>query len=389
MLRRTHGALNVCQYGEACLSFNGFATNFNQGVMTPGRDGFGQSINTFNTGFGFAHFWDLFSPASTWGFHADFSLSKKGANFSTGVFYQMAWSGGAVLQLNMLATGKMQVLGPTSAVVATTSTAIPDAQYITLEVKATGLGTANGTLEVRFDRVTVALAAGVDWGLHAPDRLGFLHTNGSPETVYGNYLVWDDAAGDEFTDFTGPLRIDTLLPIADDTTGWTPSTGNDRWLTCDDNSFSSGGSPNGDVNYISPGSTVDQLFTMAPANCFGRVMAVAVTACARPTSGVPTLGLVFQPAGASEILLETFPVQPIGFLDSGNQPAATKDYFCYQTIQTRNPASGNTWTDQDITAGSWGVEGNGIAARVTAFFLEKVTSLIPQPFDCGSGPYTF
>ena len=387
MLRRTHGAINVATYSTVCLSFTGYSQGANQGVLVPGRNGFGQSVNCFNTQFSFAHFWDLFEPQSTWGMHMDFVLSSSGGNFPPGVWYAMSWSGGPVLQIRQNINGTMSILNSTGAAIVSTTAAIPDAQYITLEVKATGLGTANGTVEMRWNQVTVAIATAIDWGPHAPDRLGALHTSGSPGTTYGNYLVWDGQPGDEFSDFTGPLRIDTLLPIADDTHGWTPSSGSECWLMCDDNPLSPGGSPNGDVNYISPGSTVDQLFTMAPANCFGRVMAVALTACARPTSGTPTLGLVFQGSGP-ERLLETFQVQAVGILD-GSQPAATKDYFCYQTLLAINPDTGGGWTDQQISAASWGVEGNGIAARVTACFVEKVTSLIPQPFDCGNGPYVF
>jgi hypothetical protein len=69
-------------------------------------------------------------------------------------------------------------------------------------------------------------------------------------------------------------------------------------------------------------------------------------------------------------------------------PAAYGDLSVVQAISELFPPDNSVWRDGDIGSALWGMRA-GFNNKATQLFVEKVTSLRPATFDCGSGSYSY
>lgn len=391
MIRFCDG-FDLCTYTGAALKYNGYNATFNQGQMITGRDGLGQALWLFNTAFGEANYTVILDAQSTYGFNMDWQWSA--GSPSTREWYRIGYLGTTLLSLRYRPDGTMDILGPLGAVLVNTvatSTTFTPGVYCTLELVA-AFGTS-GTVSLFKNGVLAATKSGVNFGSVLPDRHTFRFQGfGPPGIVLDNLIIWDGQSGDPFTGQYGRQRILSIEPAADLQAGeWSPSVPGPSFAMVDDNPSSSGGSPNGDINYLlALGTGPDAVFSMAKSDCSGLVLALAWNACARPdpTSANPLLDFVYIPALAT-LTVGNQRVAAVGHLNP-DAPFATIDYFTYQVISKTNPVSGSNWQDTEISDGAFGC--GAVATpqvRMTAFYLEKIIDLTGKPFNCGGGPTSF
>lgn len=381
MLRKCDG-FDLADAVNVKLKYLGYNASFDQNTLVAGRDGFGHGFAIVNTAFGFASYFDLFTmPASAWGWHCDIQIKQ--ARFADTTIYEWIASASTItpvqLVLRLQLDGRLRLVnGFNGATVATSVGALSLDTWYTFEVSATFGG--SGVCTVKVNGATFLSGAGFgDGGL--PDTLGFRYeTFGPPALELDNYVLWDntdDSSHFVAPSFPGRLRVDSLLPTSDVIKPWAAVPGPNAYAMVNDDVGRAGGSPDGDSTYITPaGSTRTQFFNMAPSPCYGAVYGLALNACARPAGPAYPLNFRCQ-IGNTPFTL-------------GSQTPPNSAYRTIQALAAFRPDNGDVWNDPTITDAYWGLSTNAAAlARVTAFYLEKITSLTPQPFDCGSSSYSF
>lgn len=388
MIRFVDG-FDVCEYNQVALKYEGYDQGFDQGFVTGGRDGAGNSMEILNTGFGEVSYTKILDPQSRWGFHADVQFA--GSHFATVDWYLIAavdpGTGAVVpiLTLRILPSGLMSIMqSATGVAIATTSTPITANAWHTIEFRCDFPGQA----VLKIDG-TQAASGSVGSGVALPSRLTFRwQVFGPPSIIVDNYVIFD-GQGSSFTDFLGRVRVTSLLPTADVQTAWTPSAGAGAYAKVNDAFGTPHGAPDGDWGYISPASAADQLFDVQPSPCFGLNFAVAANVCARPGSGDQSLSVICQLSRTRQVL-GTVTFTPVGQVNP-NADAALTNYFTQQVIAEENPDTGDVWIDAQITNAWFGLRAltANQPIRVSAFYLEKVTSLAGLPYTCGGGSYAF
>ncbi len=390
MLRGVRG-FDTVNGGGAPLLFNNANGDDTQRTMVAGRDGNGLALFMLSSGFGNIQLTEVYDPQQTWGVHFDYAVGVSGQApaYKVVEFLRIGTVAGTVVSLRQRSDGKIDILNDSGAIIVTSSESVPAvadalaANYVGIELKV--VAGPIGSVEMHFDGVQVAQANVALPGPPYPDRIT-IHDNGfgPPGCIFDNMVIWDGQQGDRFNTFTGRLRVITLPPIADTATNWAPSTGTECFPRVNSTT-----GPSGDASFISPvAGGGDQLFTITKPTCFAAIYALAINACARPTSGAPTLDFLFQGKTSTQVIGSVHPAF-VGRWNT-NELIAQKDYLYYQALAVNSPDSGDMWTDQEITNAEFGLGASATPTlRVCQFYLEKVASLVPQPFDCGGGPYTF
>lgn len=108
--------------------------------------------------------------------------------------------------------------------------------------------TTVGTIEVRVDGVPVIALTGLNNGASAIAQVAWGVQNGvgqlqHPSDTYMKDLVIWNGSGSQNNDFLGSVQVYPLIPTADDTFAWTPSTGTTGYNLIDE-------APTNDTDYI-------------------------------------------------------------------------------------------------------------------------------------------
>ena len=394
MLRKIAG-FDVVSFDGAKIQYNAYAQSIGaSGPMPLGRDGFGYALGLTNTGFGDANFAVIFDPQSVWGFHLDWYQQSNSSVTPPNIVWWRAFSTANptvnIIQLRTRADSKMDVLDYTDSVVATTSIGLVPNSWYTVEFKCSF---ATGIFSMRFDGLTVATGSVSIPGGYADVldlRMQYL---GSDVFEIDNYVLWDGQPGDGYSDFLGRVRVDSLRAIGDDNLVWVPKTGIRRWYQVRESDTDVGihtQGPDGDTTYLYPpgagAGNADQLMTFEPSPCYGKVMAVSVNATCRPPTGDQVVTMLYQGRASVHALDTGHLVTPVGNPFGDPWP----DYLSYQSIAPVDPDTGTTWVDAAITNGSWGVRALATAnLYATQVWIEKLTSLTPQPYSCGGVNYVY
>lgn len=346
--------------------------SFKQVFMRDGRAGPpSRCIEIANTAFGETD-WTCNIPGaalSTAGFHMNLKIGPNRFMFCDWYVF------GSVLAIRLLANGHLQFLHvPSGTILDTTAAPLVLDQWYTAECKVV-FGTS-GSAEMRLDQATVLSVPHFNFGAVA-NISSVTHrwqVFGPPSLFVDDYVVWDGQPGN-ISDFIGPLRVTSLLPIDDAFLSWVPSSGAVAYAMVNDNLGRAGGSPDGSGTYITP-ATRAQLFDMQPPPCFGRNLAVVENIAMIPNGADRSVDGVVQ-LGAHLYTL-------------GSPTTTGNVYRTYQAISEMSPDTGDYWTDVEIANGWWGVRAPATdPTRVTAFYLEKVTSLSNLPYNCGGGNYAY
>ncbi len=384
MLRFVSG-FDTFDPGKVRNKFNLWSGSFDQDILLPGRDGEGFAFCILNTAFGDANYTQGFPDAQIlWGFHADFKVAKvgTGATFPTSVdwFRFGSSTAGVQLSLRVIAyladgpyAGRLQIIDAGGNLIATSPTSITMDQWYTLEAKAT-FNSTSCLCEIRLNGAAWFTGGYSSGG--PVDQLTFRwQAFGPPSLALDNLVYYDGQAG--MNTFTGRLRVTSMLPVSDVRAGWAPVPGPSEYGMVNDFVGRAGGSDDGDLTYITPGgSLIDQLFNFARVDCFGKILGLAVNACMRPAGGFFPVRFLCQPAA----ILYTL----------GTLTPTSTDYRTLQAVAEASPASGATWIAGEINGSYFGVGAPAAAlVRVTAVYLEVVTSLEDLPYECGIGPYSF
>lgn len=409
---------DLCDTLGARLKYYGYAADFIQASMVAGRPGpsasgqNGQALYLFNTAFGSAQFpyiWPSGDQAVV-GFHMDWRIQSIPGNLTTTpIGTAMRWldlsnpTDGLICSLATSASGTLRLLNSSGLNIGSTDPAHPfyfDTWY-TLEARLT-FGVAAGW-SVRVNQQTVMQSpSSVD--NRRPDRIAFRWQGfGPPGLMLDNYVVWDgQTTGDGITDFLGPCRVTALWPTSDLNQVWVPHPGPTRYEMLGDLPFSepghpidANGSPDGDDSYVRSAANplllnMSQSYDRLISPCFGKNIAVAINAVARPISTGQQLQAVCKPINITYVLgllgISQFP----GTRFTGTDRPALQNYANYQQITGISPATMDVWTDAEIQSAAWGFGiGSTDNINVTQAYLEKLTSLLPQRYTCGGGNYSY
>lgn len=189
----------------------------------------------------------------------------------------------------------------------------------------------------------------------------------------------------------GPLRISAHFPTADASPHqWTPSSGSSHYLMVHEGTPGYGtvlsAAPDFDTTYVQAASAgQDDFYTFGTDPCYGKILGIAVNACARKVSGAgPTLDLLVRTPDLVTTTLGNFALPP------GPVSPFAPPYFTGQAISEASIYTGGTWTDRELLNASWGFRSQGVGVpRVTQFFLEKAVGLQGLPYDCGAQSYAY
>ena len=166
-------------------------------------------------------------------------------------------------ELKIYRNGMLQLLDKSGSVIAKSSRGvIHNDQWHDLQVKLT-YG-ASGSCEIKVDDVTVINETGIDTtatggsSYHGYARVYSFLGNTFYSPFFDDFWCCD-TTGNTNNDFLSTKRILGYLPTGDDTSEWTPSTGNDHYAVVDENP------PDDSSTYISSssGSGDLDLFTHA------------------------------------------------------------------------------------------------------------------------------
>ncbi len=371
----------------------GYSSQFDQGQMIAGNGG-GQALNTFNSAFsanGVQYTKLLGTGVSTLGIHIDYQQGG-GTVFAGYDWYRLSIGSSDILTITQRTDGKLDFFGPGRARICTTVNPLVFGSWSNLIVLLSFGST--GSIRVLVNGVDALSPATQPFnsGAFFPTAASFMWKGGfGPGISVDNYFLFDGLTN------PGPCHVDSTLPFADSpATVWTPFvtspdvvTPNCTPMVNDTAGRLTGGAPDGDYTYISPSAVNNQLFQMFQTRCYGLILGVALNVCGRPNTGfspqefgyVVQLSQGLQSVGAGQLL-------NVGAIAS--DPHLT-DYQTEQVVMPLSPATGTNWTDAEISNGAFGVaavSGN-LNLRVTAFNLEKITSLMPQPFNCGGSNYSY
>lgn len=383
---------DLVDYPRVFLKYNGYTSQFDQGQMTAGNGG-GNAFVSFNSAFSVnGGQWTkiLGSSVSQLGVHLDYRQFG-GSTFSTWDFFKVSVGSTDLLTVHQRGDGHLQFFGPLSGLIATTVNPIVLGAWSNI-VMLLSFG-VTGSLQVFINGVN-ALAVAIEpanFGSSNPDRATFFFNAGfgPPGITIDNYFLFDGASN------PGPCHVDSLLPIADSpSTVWIPAVTSPAVITPSCTGMVNdvlgrfpGEGPDGDFSYMIPSVAGNQSFQMAASRCYGLVLGVALNACGRPNTG-------FSPQQFNFVVQLSAGLQVVGTGTLVNVGAIASDPHLtdYQTVQAlmpTSPATGGNWVDAEITNGAFGVGSIELQQRITAFNLEKITSLTPQPFSCGGASYSY
>lgn len=401
-------SFGLCDDVGGYMLFNSFFTNFIQALVEPGppvtkpQQDAVKSYWVFNAGFGVAEFYHSWAAIpGTMG--ATMSLqfaTSSGTSSGELVTDVQDWfrfvdpSGYVVMTLRTAGLGQMHVVSNSGSIVGVLTYSFHYDTWMTFEVKSGSAG-----WEVRVNGVTVGQSPSpID--TVQPDRCGFRRQGfGPPAAQVANYVLWDDRAGDGFTDFIGPCWVSTLPVKSDVNAVSTVVPGPGIYTALRDSAPPFGtdpnGSPDGDASYVEPGTvSPPQLFTVGQPGspCFGLVLAVGVMLCARPI-GVDQLVSFFCRPKQMIHELGSVTLSPSGTQYSRGFAPAKDNYRTYQLISTLSPESGFAWQDAEIANAQWGyapASTENTEFRATQFYVVKLTTLdATKGYSCGGGPYVY
>jgi len=382
---------DLVDYDRAFLKYNGYVQGFNQGSIISGNGG-GNAIATFNSAFDpvGAQFSRIFGLVSTLGIHMDYQQFG-GSSWGAYDWYTVtAGDGTVILKLHQRIDGLLDVIGP-GGLIATTIVPLNLGKWNNLVILL-AFGTS-GSVSIFINGVQgfAVAAEPCNFGTDPPDRAQFFWDAGfgPPGIALDNYILYDGLAN------IGPCHVDSMLPISDSpATVWIPGAtspdvpSSQCWeMVNDSEGRFPGEGPDGDFTYVSAVATANQTFQMQRSPCYGVVLGVALNVCGRPLTG-------FSPQQFNFIAILSAGTQSVGtgILVSIGAISTTPQLADYQTVQAclpLSPATGQTWIDAEITNGNFGFGSIEVKQRITAFNIEKITSLTPQPFNCGGASYSY
>lgn len=339
------------------------------------------------------------------GFHLDIQLESPSGHptlvpFASPFYRFVSNADGLQCELAFNAGGVLEVRGPTGLPIFVSSAIYMTDTWYRIQFQA-GFGSnlgwklkVEGTL-IHADTADISSSEINQWGL-------FRRSIQPPGNRYDNYVTFDDSSSDGFNDIDalGAVCITTLFPLSDTGISWNPVPGPGRSAMVRDlPGIDANGSPDGDASYLIPTiSGANVRFTMSTtfgtrtSPCFGRILAVAMSACAKPLVSGEFLKLTTRPR-VSTFTLGTVAVNFVGATYSGDPNFV--DYATYQAILTSSPETGQAWSDAELAGADWGIQladdpgTTQPGQRVTQLYLEKVVSLEARSYDCGGGSYAF
>lgn len=388
-----------CDISQFHTKYLNYSTGTPQGQIVTGRQpptqpGGGRALDLTNSGFGIQVYTQVFTSQPVWIIGMNLLIDSLSYSSFGGVIFR--WESGPtdgsgnnpLTQLTVAINPPGQLAfysgsglgrnGNAGALIASTAFNVLKSTYQYLEIKVHfGLG---GTIEVHLEDALVLKAIGLNIGQGAhiqdPDRMSILleHFGVAGYTI--DDLYYADGSGVRNNDFLGPCRVTFDLPGSDASIDqWNRNGGTSDFSRINEDVTHTVPCPDGDTTYIEGQAGVIDRFGLNAMPCFGRILGAAANVTGRRS----TL------AGAAlDLLVRPVPGNPLSESLIGGTIALGPSYAGAQGMAEVNPFTANIWTDRDIDGGWWGVRSLTGLARVTSLYIEKLTSLRPVPFDCGS-----
>jgi len=157
-------------------------------------------------------------------------------------------------------------------------------------------------------------------------------------TRYDDFYICD-TAGSTFNDFVGEFTTVASFPTGDDTSDWTPSTGNDHYALVDE------AEPDDDTTYIdgTTATDVDKFTTTNLAAGINAVLAVVLGTDARLDSAGSKSYKQLLDSGGTDY-------------DGQTQALTTTDWVYTYDVWEEDPDTSSPWTVDDYNATIPGVE---------------------------------
>lgn len=380
MIRHIEG-FDLFEFAASGLPYLINSGIFAQGSMIAGQSP-GQSWFIFNTGFGQAEYLKILDVQPIWIVNIWFrplTTPNIIQVWRNSTFYRIQDVTGTLFDLHQQTDGTVLFRGSGGVTLATLGP-FPVGDWAALQVKVTATAWT-----VKVNGVTVATGAPAVW--RQPDR--FMHRwDASSGLNLDNYVICDGqgTANNDFLPY--PWRVDSMYPFATASNAWGIHLKPDALQCVYDHPAPSVTVPDGDNGYIKPTAIAQRsLYQMNASPCVGRVLGLALSVVAKPTTGSPTVQLIVEQNAVTSLAQPTLATRAVQL------PGLPEldDYFTYLGISETQPVDGSRWTDGAIGRANWGVESDSADVHVTQIFIQKVTTLAPTlSYDCGgAGSYAF
>lgn len=372
------------------------------GVQPPGSPGGGYAYRIFNTGFGeFAFTATCRISSSTWIVGANIYIDGYSSSSDPLQNYPFwRWESGASngdasnnhtqLMVGWDNNGNLRfIVGGTGqrgsgSLVYTSAYVIPLLTWIYLEFEVT-FG-ASGRIRMWVNDALQFDQSGLNLQNPSekvnPDRMSLIWDVLETKGIHiDNWYIADDSGSFNNTQL-GPSRISIVFPNLDAISeGFTRNSGTTN-TSCVQDPGGPGLGPDGTTTQVTTASagSLDLYGVTRPA-CFGKILGLALNIATQGGSGVSSADLVCRP--------QADPTKQFNVGAGIAVPAAYGDGLSIiQAITEQNPVTSSVWRDGDIAEALWGMR-SGAALDVTQLFVEKITSLRVQPYDCGGGSYAY
>lgn len=376
---------HVDGFDVSVFDLSGLPYTINLGIFAQGgvvlpQAGNGQSWWIFNTAFGSAEYLKVLDPQSVWIVNLWFRalVAATGPQTQTWVastFYKIQDAVGTLFDLRQLTTGHVLLRGSLGETLLDMGP-FPVGDWVALQVKVSA-----GAWTVKVNGVTAG--TGVPGVFRNPDR--FMHRWAGGAGFNLDHYVICDGTGTENNDFLPyPWRVDSMYGFATIQNAWTVRVRADALQCIYDHLNAPSGAtfyPDGELGYLKPTAGGQRaLFQMIDSPCVGRVLGLALSVVAKPTTGTPTVQLIVKQTAVAMLAQPTLGARAV---ELPGRPELD-DYFTYQGISETQPEGGERWTDGKINEASWGVEADSADVHVTQIFVQKVTTTdLTFSYDCG------
>lgn len=256
--------------------------------------------------------------------------------YTQGTLVEFRLGGATQCHLRATTAAGLELVRNTTVVASSAAGVLPLQSWFHLEFKATIAAGTGGAAEVRVNGTTMLTISGANLANTGSAGADTVRHSGATNYIRFDDIYYLDTTGSVANDFLGDTRVTTLVPNADISKQWAPSTGTTNYTCIDETTINT-------ADYVGDS-------TIGHRDVYGLT----------DLSGTPVVHAVWASAWAAKSDAGTRGIK-LG-IRSGASEAQTADTAlststgCINRLQTTDPASSAQWTAATVNAATLTLE---------------------------------